>query len=48
MKLRTQITYFGGWSTTSKDAKSPRGGGGVIMFPLKLFCIAELSLHAEF
>ena len=23
-------------------------GGGVIIFSLKLFCIAELSLHAEF
>ena len=34
-----------------RQAKRPRvqaRGGGVIIFSLKLFCIAELSLHAEF
>ena len=32
----------------SKEAKSSGKGEGVIIFSLELFCIAELSLHAEF
>ena len=34
----------------SKEAESPskEGGRWVIIFSLKLFCIAKLSLHAEF
>ena len=41
----------------SKEGESPSNlvllvllgrGGGVTIFSLKLFCIAELSLHAEF
>ena len=32
----------------SKEAESPSKGGGDIIFSLKSFCIAELSLHAGF
>ena len=50
LKRCTLLQYFGGLAVllASKEAKSPSKGGGVIIFSFKSFCIAELSLHAEF
>ena len=37
-----------GCSTAKQRGRESKQGGGVMIFSLKLFCIAELSLHAEF
>ena len=48
MKLKPQITYFGGWSTASKEAESPtRGGGGAggpHFFPSDFFKLGKNEL----